>query len=183
MKYGDFGTGTLNGLNGEMIAFNGEFYQIPTPGNPREIGPEEKTPYVTITFFESDQTFQVANISSLSQLTAKINLTLPNYNAIYALKVHGFFNSAKTRSVPIQTKPYPTLTDAVKNQTVFNLNKVSATLVGFYFPANMDGVDFPGYHLHLLTDDRNAGGHLLECNVEEATVEIDQTNNYHLLIP
>jgi acetolactate decarboxylase len=85
--------------------------------------------------------------------------------------------------VPIQTKPYPTLTDAVKNQTVFNLNKVSATLVGFYFPANMDGVDFPGYHLHLLTDDRNAGGHLLECNVEEATVEIDQTNNYHLLIP
>jgi len=183
MKYGDFGIGTLNGLNGEMIAFNGKFYQIPTAGNPKEITPEEKTPYVTITFFESDQTFQVANISSLSQLTAKINLTLPNYNAIYALKVHGFFNSAKTRSVPIQTNPYPTLTDAVKNQTVFNLNKVSATLVGFYFPANMDGVDFPGYHLHLLTDDRNAGGHLLECNVEEATVEIDQTNNYHLLIP
>jgi len=182
-KYGDFGIGTLNGLNGEMIAFNGKFYQIPTPGNTREVTPEEKTPYVTITFFESDQTFQVANISSLSQLTANINLTLPNYNAIYALKVRGFFNSAKTRSVPIQTKPYPTLTDAVKNQTVFNLNKVSATLVGFYFPANMDGVDFPGYHLHLLTDDRNAGGHLLECNVEEATVEIDQTNNYHLLIP
>ena len=31
-KHGDFGIGTLNGLNGEMIALNGVFYQIPTSG-------------------------------------------------------------------------------------------------------------------------------------------------------
>jgi acetolactate decarboxylase len=182
-KHGDFGIGTLNNLDGEMYAVNGKYYQIPTNGTPREIGSSEKTPYATVTFFSSDQTFQVANVSSYSQLTADINLTLPNYNAIYAIKVHGFFDFAKTRSVPIQTKPYPTLTDAVKNQTVFTLNGVYGTLVGFYFPASMDGVDFAGYHLHLLTDDRSAGGHLLDCIMENATVEIDQINNYHLLIP
>jgi acetolactate decarboxylase len=182
-KHGDFGIGTVNDLNGEMIAINGKFYQIATDGSPREISPAEKTPYATVTFFSSDQIFQVVNVSSYSQLTEGINSALLNYNAIYAIKVHGFFDFAKTRSVPIQTKPYPTLTEAVKNQTVFTINGVSGTAVGFFFPESMDGVDFSGFHLHFLTDDHTAGGHLLECTVKNATVEIDQINNYHLLIP
>ena len=181
--HGDFGIGTLNNLDGEMIAFNGKFYQIPTNDSPREIGSEEKTPYATVTFFDSDQTFQVANVSSYLQLTEDINSTLPNFNAIYGIKVHGFFEFAQTRSVPIQTKPYPNLSEAVKNQTVFDLNGVEGTLAGFFFPNSMNGVDFAGYHLHFLTDDHTAGGHLLECSIINATIEIDQTNNYHLLIP
>ena len=181
--HGDFGIGTLNDLDGEMIAFNGKFYQIPTDDPPREIGSTEKTPYATVTFFDSDQTFQVANVSSYLQLTEDINSTLPNFNAIYGIKVHGFFEFAQTRSVPIQTKPYPNLSEAVKNQTVFDLNGVEGTLAGFFFPNSMNGVDFAGYHLHFLTDDHTAGGHLLECSIINATIEIDQTNNYHLLIP
>ncbi len=64
-EHGDFGIGTLNGLNGEMIAFNGKFYQIPTEGLPRQISSSEKTPYATVTFFNSDKSFQVANATSL----------------------------------------------------------------------------------------------------------------------
>ncbi|MGE5637101.1 MAG: acetolactate decarboxylase [Chloroflexota bacterium] len=182
-KYGDFGIGTLNDLNGEMFALNGKFYQIPATGAPREIGSSEKAPYATVTFFNSDQKFSVVNVSSYLQLTEDINLTLTNYNAIYAIKVHGFFNFVKTRSVPAQSKPYPTLTDAVKNQTVFTLQNVEGTMVGFYFPNSMQGVDSIGYHLHFLADDHTAGGHLLECTIKDAIVEIDQMNNYHLLIP
>jgi len=183
-RHGDFGIGTLNGLDGEMMAFNGKFYQIPTDGLPREIGSAEKTPYATVTFFSSDQTFQVADVSSYSQLTEEINATLPNYESIYGIRVHGFFDFAETRSVPIQTKPYPTLWEAVENQTVFNLNLVEGTLAGFFFPNSMNGVDAVGYHLHFLTDDHTAGGHLLECAIKNATVEIDLTDNYHLqLIP
>ena len=182
-KHGDFGIGTLNGLNGEMIAQNGKFYQIPSDGVPRQIGSTEKTPYATVTFFNADQEIHVADVTNYSQLVADINSTLPNYNAIYAIKVHGFFDSLKTRSVPIQTKPYPTLAEAVKKQTVFTLNSVEGTAVGFFFPKSMEGVDYSGYHLHFITDDLNAGGHLLECKVKNATVEIDQINNYHLLIP
>jgi acetolactate decarboxylase len=182
-KHGDFGIGTLNGLNGEMIALNGKFYQIPTDGDPRQIISSEKTPYATVTFFKSNQSFQVANVTSYSLLTEDINSTLTNYNAIYAIKVHGFFDLAKTRSVPAQSEPYPTIAEAVKNQTVFVLNGVVGTAVGFYFPNSMDGVDVAGYHLHFLSDDHLSGGHLLECNVKNATVEIDQINNYYLQIP
>jgi acetolactate decarboxylase len=182
-KHGDFGIGTLNGLNGEMLALDGKFYQIPAEGSPREIGSQENTPYATVTFFKMDQTFQIANVSSYSQLTTIINSTLPNYNSIYALQVHGFFDFIQTRSVPLQTEPYPPLAEAVKNQTVFNLNHVEGTMVGFFFPENMNGVDFAGYHLHFLTDDHTAGGHLLECTIKNATVEIDRINSYQLMIP
>ncbi len=182
-KHGDFGIGTLNGLNGEMIAFDGVFYQIPSNGPPRQISSSEETPYATVVFFNEDQTIQVLDPVDYSQLTASINSTLQDHNAIYAIKVQGFFDYARTRSVPVQTKPYPTLAEAVKNQTVFTVNGAKGTAVGFYFPSSMDGIDFSGYHLHLLTNDHLVGGHLLECSVRNATVEIDKINSYHLQIP
>lgn len=162
-KHGDFGIGTFNGLNGEMVAMDGRIYQIPVTGIPREVGFSEKTPYATVSFFEKDFTFQVENISSYMNLVSSINSTLSNYKLIYAIRIHGYFDFVKTRSVPMQYQPYPTLTEAVKNQTIFNLNGVEGTAVGFFFPDSLNGVDAVGYHLHFLTDDHTGGGHLLEC--------------------
>lgn len=181
-KHGDFGIGTLNGLDGEMIALDGKFYQIPTEGGPREIGSTEKTPYATVTFFHEDQGFQVTNVQNYSQLRSEIDRQLPSHDAIYAIKVVGYFDLAETRSVPKQTQPYPTLTIALQNQTIFNLTGVQGTAVGFFFPDSMDGVDYVGYHLHFLTDDRTAGGHLLDCEIRNATVMLDQIENYRLLL-
>jgi alpha-acetolactate decarboxylase len=55
--------------------------------------------------------------------------------------------------------------------------------VGFWFPSSMDGVDFAVYHLHLITDSHSAGGHLLDCIVRNATVEIDQTCQFNMVLP
>jgi acetolactate decarboxylase len=182
-EHGDFGIGTLNGLNGEMIAIDGTFYQIPTDGKPRQIDTKEKTPYATVTFFEADQTIQVADALNYSELTAYIGSLLPTNSAIYAIKIHGNYDYAKTRSVPMQIKPYLPLTEAIKNQTVFTLNNVSATAVGFWFPSSMGGVDFVGYHLHFITNDHNAGGHLLDCIVRNATIEIEYIQKFVMTLP
>ena len=182
-RHGDFGIGTVNGLNGEMIALDGKFYQIPITGVPREIGLSEKTPYATVSFFEKDFALQVENVSSYLNLTSIINSTIPNYNLIYAIRLHGYFDFVQTRSVPMQYEPYPTLTEAVKNQTVFNLNGIEGTAVGFFFPDSLNGVDYVGYHLHFITDDHAAGGHLLDLSIRSANIEIGEIENYRLLIP
>lgn len=182
-EHGDFGLGTLNGLSGEMIALNGVFYQIPVEGEPRQISPSEKTPHATVTFFEADQTCYVADAINYSELTEYISGLLPSENAIYAIKVSGNYDYAKTRSVPLQVKPYQPLTEAIKNQTVFTLDNIVATAVGFWFPISMDGVDVTGYHLHLITNEYSAGGHLLNCIVRNATIEIDQTNKFNMILP
>jgi acetolactate decarboxylase len=180
-KHGDFGIGTLNGLNGEMIALNGVFYQIPIDGVPVQINPGALTPYATVTFFDADQILHVNGLN-YSELITYIGQSLPDDQKIYAIKVNGTFENAKTRSVPIQTEPYPTLTEAVSHQVVFELSDVSGTAVGFYFPQSMSGVDFAGYHLHFLTDDFTAGGHLLDCIIRDATVTIDCTSKYALVL-
>ncbi len=182
-KHGDFGIGTLNGLNGEMIALNGIFYQVPSDGNVRQIGASEKLPYATVTFFDADQTVQVADTLNYSELTTYISGFLPTQNAIYGIEVHGVFEYALTRSPPLQHEPYLNLTEAIKSQSVFTLTEVSATAVGFWFPNSMNGVDYAGYHLHLITDSHDAGGHLLDCIVRNATIEIDQTSRYVLTLP
>lgn len=182
-KRGDFGIGTLNGLDGEMVALNVVFYQIPTDGNPVQISSEAKTPFAVVTFFEADQTFHVAGAMNYSELTAYIDQILVPENAMYAIKVHGVYDYAKTRSVPVQTEPYPTLTEVIAHQVIFTLNNVTGTTAGFRLPSYMEGINVAGYHFHFITDDEAAGGHLLDCIVRNATIEIDYTYKYELILP
>jgi acetolactate decarboxylase len=182
-EHGDFGIGTFDGLDGEMVALDGVFYQIPFDGKPKQVDFNIKTPYATVTFFEADTTVNVANPLNYSELKTYIDKILLTDNAIYAIKISGIYDYAQVRSVPMQTKPYPPIAEVIENQSTFELNNISGTAVGFWFPSSMDGVDFAGYHLHLITDNETAGGHLLDCIVGNITIEIDQTNKYNLVLP
>ncbi len=181
-KHGDFGLGTLNGLDGEMIALNGVFYQIPIDGKPRQINATEETPFAIVTFFEADQTLHVVDAMNYSELKTYIDQNVSPENAMYAIKIHGIYDYAKTRSVPKQTEPYPTLVEVIENQTIFTLSNVTGISVGFRLPSYMDEINVSGYHLHFITDDENSGGHVLECIVRNATIEIDYIYEYDLVL-
>ncbi len=181
-KHGDFGIGTLDGLDGEMIALNGEFYHIATDGKPKQIEPSAKTPYADVTYFEADKTQTVAGLN-YTKLQSYLDNSLPSKTAIYAIKVTGTFDYVLARSPPKQYPPYPLLPQALINQTVWTFSNVSATAVGFWFPNSLKGVDYVGYHLHIISDDRTTGGHLIDCIISNATVQIDQINRYNLILP
>ncbi len=89
----------------------------------------------------------------------------------------------KTRSVPRQQKPYPPLAAAVAKQVVFDLAGVKGVIVACRYPAYLAGVNMSGYHCHFITADRRAGGHLLDCRVEGATVAVDAIPNFYLRLP
>lgn len=182
-EHGDFGIGTLNDIDGEMVALNGVFYQIPIDGKPRQINSTEKTPFALVTFFEADQTLHVADAMNYSELTAYIDQNISPEDAMYAIKIHGVYDYAKTRSVPKQTVPYPTLAEVIENQVIFTLNNVTGTTAGFRLPSYMDEINVAGYHFHFISDDEISGGHLLDCIVRNATIEIDYTYEYELALP
>ncbi|MBM3299722.1 MAG: acetolactate decarboxylase, partial [Deltaproteobacteria bacterium] len=98
---------------------------------------------------------------------------LPDPAGVYAFKIHGTFIRLMVRSVPRQEKPFLPLEEALKNQTVFELDNVKGTLVGFRFPDHMKGFNFPGYHFHFITDDKTAGGHMLDCDIQQADAEME----------
>ena len=68
-----------------------------------------------------------------------ITTNLPTENMVYAVQVHGTFPTMKVRAIPAQQKPYPTLTEAAKNQSVHEYRNVTGTIVGFYTPVFFKG--------------------------------------------
>jgi acetolactate decarboxylase len=82
-------------------------------------------------------------------------------NIFHAVKMEGTFSYVKTRSVPGQEKPYPPLVEVTANQPTFEFHDIEGTIAGFYCPDYVEGLNVPGYHLHFITEDRTAGGHVL----------------------
>ncbi len=183
LKSGNFGLGTFNSLDGEMVALDGVFYQIKADGNVYKASSSLKTPFAAVTFFETDIKVIYKDTLDLSQLQKKIDSIIPSVNYPYAVKVTGNIISATARSVPSQKPPYKPLVEVTKDQPTFPFTNIKGTLVGFRCPQYANGLNVPGYHLHLITKDRKAGGHLLSLIADSLIIEIDQSDSYRIMLP
>jgi len=181
--HGDTGLGTLDALDGELIGVDGQFYQMKADRTVVPVGDNVTTPFAIATYFDTDRTLRATNLSSLAQYMASLNDSMTNRNVMYVIEAHGRFNQVKVRSVPAQHKPYPVLTEAVKNQTVFDFGDINGTIVGIWFPDYMAGVNVAGCHFHFISDDRTSGGHLLDCSADELISAIDETDNFYMALP
>jgi acetolactate decarboxylase len=182
-EYGDFGLGTFEGLDGEMVVLDGECYQVKADGVAYLVDDSIGATFADVTFFDSDFEMDIAAGTDFDQLQAIMDYTLPSANIFYAFRIEGTFSYMQTRSVPGQQKPYPPLVEVVAEQAVFDFNDVSGTIVGFYCPPYASGVGVAGYHLHFLTEDLDAGGHILNFTVTQATAYVDYTPQMLLILP
>lgn len=182
-RYGDFGIGTINGLNGEVVEMDDQFYQIADSGKVNLLPDSTKTPWMIVTHFAPQQTVIANNIPSYSALGDFLAKYRPNDNVFYAMEIQGTFSAIKARSVPLQHKPFPPLTVATAHQAIFHFKNVKGTVFGFWTPSYLAGINVPGYHLHFLTEDRKAGGHVLELAIAHATVRIEQIDHFQVDLP
>lgn len=182
-KHGDTGIGTLDGLDGEMIAVDGYYYQVRSDGAVYPVNNSTLIPFATVTFFETDGTIPVGMANNSTELGLILDRSLPSKNIFYAFRADGVFPYVKTRSIPKQSKPYPNLTVAAKSQQVFEFHNIRGTIIGFYTPAYGEGVNVPGYHLHFITEDRKAGGHVLDMAVNNTDFKMDITPAFFMDLP
>ncbi len=174
---GDFGIGTFNELDGEMIALDGSFYQIKANGKVYPVDGKMKTPFAAVTNFKADTTFKISENIHYTDLIKYLDQILPTKNIFYALKIEGNFEQATTRSVPKQAKPYQALIEVVKDQPTFDLKNLDGVMAGFRVPEYMEGINVPAYHFHFMNKERTEGGHLLECILSDVKVSIDFIHN------
>ena len=182
-EHGDFGIGTFDALDGEMVILDGTAYQVLSSGEVVQADQSVSTPFAMITQFNADIQSDVSSISDYDKLKEMIGSLLPSQNEIYAIEIHGTFSYIEARSVPAQTEPYPLLSEVTEEQTVFEYKDVTGTLVGYWCPEYLSGINLAGYHLHFLSDDHTMGGHLLECSIENAAISIDAVTQFQMLIP
>ena len=182
-KHGDFGLGTFQDLNGEMITLNDTVYQIHYNGNVYLVHDSVKTPFSVIANHNSDTSWSFQELKDLEQLKQEIDQELKSMQMIYAIKINGEFEYVKTRSVPQQAKPYPKLADAIKHQSIFEFQHINGTIVGFRFPDYLKEVNVPGYHFHFIDRNRKCGGHLLNCTIMSGNIQIDKKDKLLLILP
>jgi acetolactate decarboxylase len=180
---GDFGLGTFDALDGEMVGLDGAFYQVKADGRAYEVDGRMKTPFAVVTFFEpgSPRTFTAP--MDYAALCAYLDETVGDVATVHAVRVEGHFDYVKTRSVPRQRKPYPPLVEVVKHQPTFEFHDVRGSLVGFRFPDYVQGLNVSGYHFHFITEDRSAGGHLLACQTACVELRVDHESDLRLELP
>ncbi len=183
-RRGDFGIGTFNALNGEMVILNGKIYQITSDGRVALANLSDKTPLASVTYFDTDREVAIPAGTNFNSLIKIIDNAIPTENIFYAIKIEGKFSAVRTRSVPAQSRPYKPLVEIAATQPEFNLENVAGTIVGFRCPPYVAGINVTGYHFHFLSADKKSGGHLLAfTTAEDAVVKIDATHTLTMILP
>jgi acetolactate decarboxylase len=176
---GDFGLGTFDALDGEMVVLDGTVYQIPSNGVAEEPDGDMTTPFAAVTTWDADSEHEFPDQMSCAVLQSAID-ALIDTSAPYAIKVEGSFTMLLTRSEEAQEPPYQPLATVLEGQIEYRLEDVEATMAGFRLPDYMANANSAGYHFHALTDDEQAGGHVLDCQTASVTVELDAIESWQV---
>jgi acetolactate decarboxylase len=181
-RHGDFGLGTFDDLDGEMVMLDGSVYQIDADGYAHAVGDAAHTPFAVVTFFEPTFTETFDEAMDYPEFLQRLEALFPSPNIFYALRITGTFSRIKARSVPKQHN-YRPLSEATSEQHAFVFDDASGCLAGFFTPAFMASLNVPGLHLHFLSKDRRRGGHLLSCRPRGVTVEVQMIHALELSLP
>ena len=183
MKHGDFGLGTFNDINGEMVALDGRYYQYLPNGRLKAVDPSDKVPFARVTFFKPTDHFILRNREGYNNINKSVERHLSNTNIFYAVKIQGIFNEITVRILRPFSKPYPKLSEAKKDQYEFTLHNVKGTAVGFWSPSYLEGLVIPKLHLHFITSDYRTGGHVLDLSIDKANVLLMPVSTFEVALP
>jgi acetolactate decarboxylase len=176
-EHGDLGIGTVNALDGEMIALDGRFYRADVSGAVHPVAPADRTPFAVVVRFAPSVDVSVPGGELQPLMDAQVDAPA------CALRVDGEFELVRARSVPRQAPPYRPLAEVAAEQHVFELADVSGTVVGFRFPDYAVGLEVTGYHLHFISADRTRGGHVLGCRLRRGRLRVDASADLHVELP
>ncbi|MEI6519784.1 MAG: acetolactate decarboxylase [bacterium] len=177
---GNIGLGTFERLDGEMIIIDGKIYRVAKTGAVTEEADNAGSPFYAITTFDSDVKGSLNIDTTIIDLKKYIDGLRPRSDLPYAIRIKCKAKSIKVRSVGPYKKPYPLLSDAIKEQATFDYTDVNGTMVGFWMPDFLGNANAANYHLHFISDDRTKGGHVLDVVLTSAEVELDETPGYNI---
>lgn len=183
LTHGDFGLGTFNRLDGEMVVLDGVCHHLRSDGSASVASPTNRTPFAAVTWFRPDTTIGVPGPASRNDIIGLIDQVIKTTNLIQAIRIDGTFSHVKTRTVERQTPPYPPLTRATAGEPITEFHHVAGTLAGYRTPDYEQGISVAGYHLHFINQPRTHGGHSLDFALDQGEIAISTSSELHLSLP
>jgi len=183
LQRGDFGLGTFNALDGEMIIVDGVCHRLRSDGGATPAAPDARTPFAVITTFSASLTAELPPDLVRDEVVDVIRGLTPSENYLYAVRVTGHFAWVRTRTVRRQDRPYRPLVEVTKGEPVQSFDDLDGIVAGFRTPLYERGIGVPGGHVHFIDDDRRRGGHVLDFKITRARVELCPATDLHLALP
>jgi acetolactate decarboxylase len=183
LGHGSFGVGTFNGLDGEMLIVDGTCYQLRADGGVSKADLGAHTPYAVVTNFVPHIESELPSGVLRAEASAVIDRMTASENYMYALRIDGDFEWIKMRTVVKQQKPYRPMVEATDEDAIVELHNVSGVVVGFRTPLYEQGIGVPGCHAHFITDDRTAGGHVLDFKLRTGRAALCLGTDLRLQLP
>jgi acetolactate decarboxylase len=183
LEHGDFGLGTFNALDGEMLVLDGMCHRLRADGTAERASDDDLTPFAVVMPFEPTLGFDIHSRTSREDVVARIVACVDSQNYLFAVRVRGRFESVTTRTVRKQDKPYPPMREAVKDEAVVTFESVDGTVAGFRTPLYERGIGVPGGHVHFIDDGLSTGGHVLDFVLEHGRVDICKGSDLSLRLP
>ena len=181
-QHGSFGLGTFDGLDGEMLALDGRFYQVLGDGTVRQASDDARAPFAVVTEFRAERQFTIDRAESFDDLTAQLDGRRDTGNLFFAVRIDRRFSHVRTRAL-CKTASGVSLVDATAHQPEFALTAVTSTAVGFWTPLYARTINVAGWHFHFVTDDRTGGGHLLDCQGVNLRVQMQDLADVRIAMP
>lgn len=171
--YGDFGLGTFDAVNGEMIALDGHYFRIDAMGHAHPVEPQMKSPFAVITHFHAKDELYIHEALDFAGLKKRIQAHFESDNIIYAVRIHGEFEQIDARSEHPQPGGHHPLSETISQvQTRLCYREITGTMAGFWFPQHMKTINVPGFHFHFLADNHSVGGHVFDLKLRKVKVEV-----------
>jgi len=104
-EHGDLGLGTLNGLDGEMIALDGRFFRADIHGSVTEVDRTTRTPFAVLAWFTPTVELEIDAPLGDAELLTLLDEHVVAGTAACAVRIDGAFELVKARSVPRQRPP------------------------------------------------------------------------------
>lgn len=181
-EHGDFGLGTFEHLDGEMIVLDGEFFQVRSDGSVRIAQDVAQSPFAVVTRFAADDELSIGGKTDLTALCEAIDRRRGSNNLFYAIRIDAHFEHLQVRAACRSAQGVP-LAEATSHQAEFEFSDVRGTIVGFWSPRYSAAFSIAGYHFHFLSADRTHGGHLLRCLTDGARIQLQREGNFQVALP
>lgn len=183
VTHGNFGLGTFNALDGEMIVSDGVVRQFRAEGIVADAPGHLKTPFACVTNFQPEHEVKIDKPMGKEAFEGLVNGVIDNPNLFGAVRFRGSFERVDTRTVFCQCRPYPGMLEVVAEQPTFTMDHVSGLMLGFRTPPYMQGINVAGYHLHFLSDDHKHGGHVTDYRIQSGILEMARIFDLEIALP
>lgn len=183
-RHGDMAIGTFDGLDGEMIMVDGTVYRADSECTISVMDDSTTVPFACA-MLGSDGDPGKTSAGSFGEFSDRMAGVLDEKgpNAPYFIRIEGRFDNITVRSIGKQAPPYRKLAEVMQGQTVRTFEGIRGTAVGLYCPSYMGAMNYHGWHLHFVSEDRKVGGHVLDLGFNDLSYRLTKAGSVEVALP